>query len=85
MNLNIQVSNNILAFGKIKDCFFCIAKHSIQDNDIYFSLYVVDDFPKEISEEAINEFLDEHETDGWSITGTLADVMKELQEVIGEL
>ena len=63
--------------GIIGQTFFMINKGDDETYELYMSEYYPKDYPKGI-EDFIND--DARATDGWSITGTKEEIVKELLE-----
>lgn len=75
---------NIITYGIIRGkVFYVIQKH----ND-YCSLWATDIIPSDMTDFGIRKFMDEHCLDGFSVSGTYEQTMKEFADLIldgGEL
>lgn len=75
----------LLTFGFKGNSFYALHHHYGGDQaDDYYGLAVVDDVPEDSSANSIARFLEENEACGWSVAGSLKQVMEELMYFLME-
>lgn len=82
---NIMQSYSILSYGCCENSFYAIQKHQRYGTDEpYFSLYVVDKLPDnmDMSLGKITGFLHENKTEGYSVAGSLDQIMEEFRDFL---
>lgn len=72
---------NIITYGIIQGKTFYV----IQKHDGYYSLWATDIIPSDMTDFGIRKFMDEHCLDGFSVSGSYEQTMKELANLILDL
>ena len=69
------VLDNVVAVGKCKNGFYLVQNHGD-----YYSVYTNDVVPENFDAMTLEKYMDKHETDGCSVSGSKKDVMDSLAE-----
>ena len=75
------MEEKIITCGMCGRNFYEIHQLLNADGMPYYSLYTVEAMPYNMQMETIEQFIEEHDTDGGSIAGTWEDVMEELMDL----
>lgn len=67
--------SEVIKCGTVNGSFYAIQNHGE-----YFSFYTVDEMPDNLEPETVEQFMVDHECDGYSVAGTLEQVEAEFAE-----
>lgn len=74
MSDNTGFQDKLICYGSCNDSFFAIQQHSS-----FFSLWVVDEQPKDLTPSGVESFMLDNPDRGWSVAGACSQVMEELE------